>query len=278
MIFDSFPLGPFVISIGGVFVLTGFFVASFFLIFTAFQKKLSVDFLSENFLIFAASALVAARIGAVIKVHFSLLLQNADANFFVKILEFVKYFFSIWRGALDPFWCLAGGLAAFFALAILHKQPILKWLDVFALPVVLFLVFVQFGGFFSAWQYGKPVSENFPIAISYDMQNVRFSGMIHPVQIYSAIVFLGIFLFGLRTWKAHCIKRKSAWENGGFFGLIFFMVMVANGILEFFRGNAVTIILENLRLPQVSSFALAILALFFLAFKTHEKHKVTKHF
>jgi len=267
--FDSFPLGPFIISIGGIFVLFGFFTAAFLLIFNAFQKKLSLDFLSQNFWLFLIVPIFLGRASAFFKIFSSLCAQSESSGFFAKIFFLVKNFFSPFQNGFDNFWVFWGFILFFIFFALYKKQPLLKWFDAFALPTILFFVFYFIGGFFSAWGYGKPVGENFWLAVSYDLQNVRFSGPIHPAQIYSAIIFTTILFFGFKFWKKSFCE-KIAWRDGTFFGLILFVGFFANGMLEFFRGDATTIVFQSVRFSQLLSFTIAVFALIFLSFQTHK--------
>jgi prolipoprotein diacylglyceryltransferase len=102
------------------------------------------------------------------------------------------------------------------------------------------------------------------------LQNVRFSGPIHPAQIYSGVTFLIILFVAVRVWRNH-LDPESSWRDGTFFGLTLFLTSFANGLLEFFRGDAVTIIFSSVRAPQIFSFFLAVVALLFLSFQTHKK-------
>ena len=199
-------------------------------------------------------------------------LRIVDAGFLEKIIIFIKYFFAIWEGSIDPVWVILGFLIIFSLFSIWKKQSILRWLDAFVLPSIIAVIFVHIGGFFSAWGYGKPVNKDFFMAISYDLQNVRFSGPIHPVQIYGAVLYFVILLIGMKLWHKSNQKSKK-WKDGTFFYLITFFCALLNGLLEFFRGNAVKIIFDFIRLPQALSFSLAVLSLIFFVLNTHKEKK-----
>jgi len=239
------------------------------------SRDLSIEFLSKNLVYFLLIPLIFGRIGSFLQLLPSFSARVNDMGILEKLATFVRYFFSVWEGGLDPTWIVMGFLIIFVAVAISQKEPIFKWLDAFVSPGLLLVIFVHIGGFFSAWGYGRPVSESFPLSISYDLQHVRFSGPLYPVQIYGVILFFALFIIGRKICRKSLFSRTK-WKDGTFFGVMTFFATMTNGFLEFFRGDAVKIVFDTIRLPQIISFGIAFVALIFLAVHTHEIRKIIK--
>ena len=92
---------------------------------------------------------------------------------------------------------LSASLSLSSALLSKRKKTFGNGSTPFVLPTVLLLTFWSLGAFFSAWNYGKPVSEGFPFGVTYDIQEVRYSIPLHPVQLYQ--LFSTIWRFHHRT-------------------------------------------------------------------------------
>lgn len=275
MNFDTIPIGPFLISIGGVILLIGILIATGLLMNTARNKELSISFLSHNLFWLLLFSLFVGRAGMFITTYPRFQELIVDTGFFEKIFIFLKYFFVFWDGGFDYTWLTIGFMMALIIIAVFQKQPILKWLDAFVLPGLLVVIFVHIGGFFSSWGYGKPVGASFPkwLSISYNLPSVRYAGDLHPVQIYGVIIFGAIFYVGLKLWQQSYYRRRH-WKDGTYFAIMALASSLANIVLEFFRGNAVEVVFGFIRLPQFLSLILALSALIFLIIHTHEK-KIT---
>ncbi len=271
MSFDAISIGPFLISTGGVVLLVGILLATKLLLETARKKELSINFLSKNLFWFLLIALISGRVGMMITSSSSLSLAMENADFFEKILIFIKHFLYFWQGGFDYTWLIIGFMVALILFAYIKKQALRKWLDAFVLPALLVAIFIHLGGFLSGWGYGKPVGENFPdwLAIKYNLPSVRFAGEIYPVQIYGAILFGLLFYFGNRLWQKSFYRRRH-WKGGTYFAIMTIFASLANVFLEFFRGNPATQI-GVFRFPQLLSLLLAVGALIFLVINTHER-------
>lgn len=270
MDFSSFPLGPFVISTGGVILLLGIFAATLVLLRTVRQKGLDIGFLSNNLFLLLLVPLLFGRIGAFLELYGPLAKRMTEAPFLEKITLFFQYFFTVWEGGFDELWVILGFLLVFIADAFAKKEPVWKWLDAFVLPGVMVIIFINIGGFFSGWGYGKPAPEDFFLAITYDIPSVRFAGPIHPIQLYAAGAFGLLFYIGIRLWRKS-LKARTHWNDGTYFGIMTFSAALLNGLLEFFRGESTKMIFENVRLTQILSFGIALGVAIFLAIHTHER-------
>jgi prolipoprotein diacylglyceryltransferase len=268
MNFADFPVGPFFFSTGGIIFTGGVIVSAWILTRMVHEKGLSLAFLSDRLILFGLVSFVFGRIGAMGRFWSYFTVPYAETSFSSEVILFLKKFFLFWHGGIDAFWTGIGFLLIFFTIAFLRKESLWKWLDAFVLPTIVLLMFWELGAFFSGWDYGRPVQENFPIGVTYDLQSVRYSVPLHPVQLYSFFYFAILLVFGFPLWRKHFLKR-----DGTFFGMMTLLVFLGNGILEFFRGDPTPLVdlaFFEMRFPQLMSFIIVIILLFFLIFHTHQ--------
>ncbi len=268
MNFSELVFGPFVISTGALFLFLGVIASTWMLTRTVHEKKLSMRFLNDHFLIYVIVAIIMGRMGAVFHIwpttSEKIIYSNGQWD---SVLIFLRDTLSFWQGGVDFLWAIVGFFITFLFLCIYHKESILSWLDAFSLPILLLFVFLEVGGFFSGWGYGSPVDETFIFAISYDLTDVRYSGYIHPVQLYAATIFLLLFLRGLMLWSE---RIENEWPNGIFGEIMLFAVLISQGILEFFRGEPGTLVFnDSLPLPQLLFFSSGFLIFLFMLWKGH---------
>jgi prolipoprotein diacylglyceryltransferase len=268
MNYSELSVGPMLFSVGDIFVLVGVLFASWLLARTAHEKGLSLQFFGNHFFLFFFIALFFGRTGSIVTTLWSTIqekLMRAEGSIdFIWII--VRDFLSLWQGGIDFFWAIAGfSLVFLFFCAYKNEHP-LRWLDAFSLPIVLFLIFYEIGGFFSGWDYGAPTSENFPLSISYDMITVRYSGPIHPVQLYASVFFFLIFSLGVFLWTR---KIKERWQSGVFGGMMLSLLFLGNGFLDFFRGETGTLLFSFIPLSQLLYFVFAIAILSFMLWRGH---------
>jgi len=261
--FSTFPIGPFIISTGGVVVFFGILLAALVLIRTVRDEEVSLKFLSDHLFFFVFLPLFFGRLGAFLAM-WTAFERRFSSNIWENMNEILRGFFLIGDGGIKPDWAVGGFFAVFIILAAWKKQKHFAWLDAFILPGILISVFVSLGGYISGWNYGAPAPEwlSFPFTVEYDLQDVRYSGSIYAVQLYSACISGILFLIGRRMWHQK-IWRK--WVAGRFFATMLFAFGVSNGFLEFFRGDGAQMFFD-IRLSQILSFAVAGGAAAFLFF------------
>jgi len=206
---------------------------------TAHEKKLSLKFLSDNILVFFFSALTIGRLGTLF-LPFSYVVAEKRLlaeHWYEKFWVYIQSFFSFWHGGIDVVWGLGGFLLVFLIFCAVKNEHPLAWMDSFSLPSLFFLIWYSISNFFSGTNYGRPLSEDSWIAVHYNMIGVKYSGAIHPVQIYEAILFFIIFFIAWKIW-GRVIDHK--WPNGIFGGITISSMFFTLGFLEFFRWDATT--------------------------------------
>ncbi|MEI7510892.1 MAG: prolipoprotein diacylglyceryl transferase family protein [Candidatus Peregrinibacteria bacterium] len=261
-------LGPFVFSTGAMVLLIGIMISSWMLARTVHEKKLSIRFLNDYFLLYLVVGVLMGRAGAVLDIWPTIsenMMHTAGTG--EAVLVFLRDTVSFWQGGVDFLWAGIGFFITFLVLCFLRNENILSWLDAFSLPLLLLFVFLEIGSFLAGWDYGAPVDENFIFAISYDLTDVRYSGYIHPVQLYAAIAFGLLFVGGMVLWSE---KLEKQWQSGIFGGIFLSATFMVNGILEFFRGEKGTLLFnDSVPLSQLLSFGLGILIFSFMIWKGH---------
>jgi prolipoprotein diacylglyceryltransferase len=260
----SFPLGPFIISVGGLIAFAGILVAALVLIRTVRDEDISLQFLNDHLFLFIIVPFALGRIGAFTSMWASIKLQLSE-NIFISIGEIFRSFFLIENGGIRSDWAIGGFFVIFFLLSFLRKQKKFAWLDAFILPGILILAFVSLGGYFSGWGYGKPSPEwlPFPFSIEYNLQEVRYSVPLYAVQLYTAFFSFLSFFIGWRLWRK---KIWQQWPAGKFFAIMILITGLTNGLLEYFRGDTVPMPFD-VRLPQIFYFFVIFLSLLFLLFR-----------
>ncbi len=288
MNYSTIPISKISVSTGGLFLLIGFFLATFILIRTTYQKKIDINFISKNLLLFITTSIILGRIGTFIDSGF--LKEETNRTIGETIIPAIKYFFMIWQGGLSPLWVIIGFLTIFIIKAKKEKKPLLKWLDSFVLPGIIIIIFIHIGGFFSGWGYGKPITdENSPFQITYDLQDVIYSIPIHPVQLYGVTLFTILFIISVQIWKKYVKKEK--WKDGTFFYIMVISSSIINFFLEFYRGDDAKMlksfplinkilhnitIINEMRITQILSFLIALTSIILLIILTTDKDNPSK--
>ncbi len=236
---------------------------------TAHEKKLSLRFLGDHLNVFFFTGLIIGRFGILLlpfsaAVAEKVLLAN---HWYEKVWVYVQSFFSFWHGGIDVVWAIAGFLIVFLVFCALKNEHPMAWMDAFSLPTIFFLIWYSISNFFSGTNYGRPISEDSFIGVHYNMIGVKYSGAIHPVQIYEAILFFLIFFVAWKLWD-RVIEHK--WPNGIFGGMTLFSLFFTLGLLEFFRWDAATeITFGFLPTQSLVLFSLSFAILLFMVWRGH---------
>ncbi|MFH1061599.1 MAG: prolipoprotein diacylglyceryl transferase [Candidatus Omnitrophota bacterium] len=136
--------------------------------------------------------------------------------------------FKLYKGGLVFYGGLIFGVIAAFINFRNKKLPILKTLDILILYLPLAHAFGRIGCFFNGCCSGRPTDLPWGVVFPGEAE------MVHPTQLYSAVLLVMIFL-GLNL-----IRRKQV-----FFGQIFSAYLILYGLARF--------IVEFLRInPQVA--------------------------
>ena len=140
--------------------------------------------------------------------------------------------FKVWEGGLASHGGTAGILIALWLLSKRKKRDLptlsfLNLIDLVALPTPLVAGFIRLGNFFNQEILGKPSSVPWAVTFGHPADG-SIPEPRHPVQLYEALTYLGIFLLMLSL--APKLKRPGR-ATGLFLALLF----GARFLLEFVK-------------------------------------------
>ncbi|MBS4168577.1 prolipoprotein diacylglyceryl transferase [Parachlamydia sp. AcF125] len=181
--------------------------------------------------------------------------------------------FKIWEGGLASHGGVIGILIALFLFhrSIQKKFPelsILTLFDCLCIPACLGAFWIRIGNFFNQEIIGTYT--NVPWAVVFGHPIYGQPGIPrHPVQLYEAFSYLGIFIFLYALWRWEKLKLAE----GVLAGLFFILSFSARFLLEFFKLPMSYMVDESfLQMGQYLSIPFVLLGLF-LVFYSHKKQK-----
>jgi len=201
----------------------GFFVALGFLTGMLFAKREarfageSPDMITDLSFYIILSAIIGARLFYI----------------FTDIRTYIEHpleIFKIWNGGLTFY----GGFLAAFATTVFYLKKknisVLKTADIFAPSIALGHFMGRIGCFFAGCCYGKVCDLPWAITFRHSDSLAPVGVALHPVQLYSVVNNLFIFLFLLSF-------RKFKKFDGQLFLIYAFFYGVTRIVIEVFRGD-----------------------------------------
>ncbi len=222
-------------------------------IFISYQESKRRRLDSDSFFNFAIYSIIVAIVSARIFYIFVF-----DPKYY---MENPKEIFHISNGGLSIQGALFGTII--FGL-IYSKFKKISFYD-FGDVAVLGLSFGQFIGRIGCDVYGKQMASNYPWGIWHNGQ------LLHPVQIYEAVLDLVLF-----TWLM--LRRKNSKFKGQLLAEYIIGFAIIRGIVEFFRINPAVV--GDITVAHISSLGLMIVGLiFYFVLKSiapirEERHKI----
>jgi len=222
----------------GIFLGLAFFFGFFFAKKIARHKKLNPEFFSKNFILFVLVFLFFGRL--------FYLLCNLDLY-----TDNLKASFSISDGGFSFLAAWSFSTLFLYLLCRIFRQNFWTWFDVFFIAFLSSMFFVEIGRFFSGSTFGNETS--LPWGMIFESATLGFIVPLHPVQIYSAILLLVIFL-------VFYPQIKMGLREGTFSALGISILGFALFMNSFFRGDENTIFFF-LNLSHILSLAFFIFGL-----------------
>lgn len=136
--------------------------------------------------------------------------------------------FMIQRGGLVFYGGLIGATASGLLYVWKRKLPLWKFADALAPSIALGYVPGRLGCLMNGCCYGRETAV--PWAIQYPRDHETFPRLLHPTQIYDALLSLG--LYAVLAW----IHRRKKFD-GQVFALYLVSYAIARSIVEVFRGD-----------------------------------------
>lgn len=184
----------------------------------------------------------------------------AGARLFYVVMDLPYYLknpleiFQLQKGGLVFYGGIIMALAAGILVIKKYKLPLGKTVDLLVLYLPLGHAIARVGCFLNGCCYGKPTGVLWAVQFPQNsLPGIRFGSMhIHPVQFYSSLVDIGIFLI------LSCIPRRR------FSGelVFFYFILYGTGrfFLELFRADTL-ILVWGLNIFQLISLGIVILGL-----------------
>lgn len=164
--------------------------------------------------------------------------------------------FSLWPGII-------AACAAAFPLCRILKIDIWEAADIFSLSVSIGGFFAKTGCLFNGCCFGKVCSDDYFLATLFSVYSAAGSMFpdipLHPVQLYSALSWLFIFIF---------LNFKKKNFNGQQITTAGILFAVFNFIIEYFRYHPLERFISNSQI-----FSLIILAVSVFLFYNRKKHQ-----
>lgn len=138
--------------------------------------------------------------------------------------------FKVWEGGLASH---GGVLGILIALILFQKRHrFCSWLhllDLLVLPAGVVAFFIRIGNFINQEILGKPTELPWAVVFGHPADG-SFPMPRHPVQLYEAFYYLGVFgaLWFLR-------KRWSSWKEGKLAGLFLVVIFTFRFLIEFLK-------------------------------------------
>ncbi len=147
-----------------------------------------------------------------------------------KTLSLQEFFF-VWDGGFSILGAITGGLVGLVIFALMKKISALILLDAVAVYASLVQAVSRIGCFLAGCCYGAPILGQKLWGVIYlNSKCMAPLGVkIHPVQLYSALCLLSIFIF-LFTLRWNLSKRP-----GVLAALYLFLVVIERLLLDFWR-------------------------------------------
>lgn len=239
----------------GVLGALGFFVSIFLLTRFVERRQLDLQFVVDHFWSFFLVTFLFAR-AEVIFMDIPLFTYGIKQGW-MEIVQFSNFLQGIWdiigsilfRGGIGFFGGVIGFLLVLFIQSIRLREDFGKWLDVIVLSALPGVSIGYLGQFLDGAGYGTPT--NLPWGFTFENIAVPFTIPIHPVQIYTALISVIIFVVILQIFKS-----KKMPGLAGMIGIIGFAV--ARIFFDFLRGD-VALMINGLRLQQWTSIAASII-------------------
>lgn len=179
-------------------------------------------------------------------------------------LEAPLEIFNLRRGGLTSHGAVIGVTLSLLAFRWSCRPPLpryslLRLLDIAVLPTALIAVFVRVGNFINQELIGIPSGAPWAVKFAHPLDGATAVAR-HPVQLYEALAYLGVFVLLRQLSRLQDIRRST----GLLAGLFFLLVFGARFLLEFFKETqskglfAVT----RLDMGQLLSIPLVALGLF----------------
>jgi len=181
---ELIELGPFLITSVNFMMAIGMFSAIYIVGKLAQKNRLRLQFL--------INILPSLVIAAIISGRFFAVLDNYQFYFNQINLHTILKVFAFWEES--SFWGAIFGLSFVFIKNCQSKgENLRKWADVLMIGLITVLTFRNIGNFLDGSKHGIP-TDSF-LGVTFNTQNIIYTGPIHPTQLYATAYTLIIAFF-----------------------------------------------------------------------------------
>ena len=195
----------------------------------AIANNLKVQFISQHSFGIMISALVGARLFAII-------------NKINQYIDNPSQILSIWDNNLNPYGAIISGIIYIWLNAKGDEQNFQKWLDTLVPAGILGMTIIHLGNFFDGQAHGHET--DLAWGVNFENFAVKYTVPVHPTQIYALIYSVLIFL-GLNFIRSHFEETQEE-QNAGFIGWLGITLYSLMRFIEgFYRGDDIFSITDN---------------------------------
>ncbi|MFA4991745.1 MAG: prolipoprotein diacylglyceryl transferase [Candidatus Omnitrophota bacterium] len=236
-------IGPFTIYSYGMMVAMAFLIGIYVASLEAVRKGVKKDFVYDLAFYLIIGSLIGARV-------YYIVFFNPDA--FADPLSIFK----VWQGGLAIQGGIFGGIITGLLYSRFRGISFWKMADLVAPSIILGQAIGRIGCFLNGCCFGEPTKAFFGVMFPKgSLADIAYPGMaVHPAQLYELIFDLMGFLL---LWAL----RKRVRVEGGLFLLYLMLYASVRFFVSQFRGDNVYILNTNLKLADVTSAAILIIAM-----------------
>ncbi|PID70293.1 hypothetical protein CSB37_02815 [bacterium DOLZORAL124_38_8] len=221
MNFSQLGFGAFVFKTQGIMLALSFFVSAWYYYKSIQKHNFPVDFFVHHFWRWILMGAFVARI--------------VTLCLYPEIFETYGWFsfFAFWQGEVNvPIFLLVFLITMYFDLRD-QQFSFWRWLDLAVEPLLIFLILENLAAFITGYRYG--IATDLPWGVRYETFGVAEVNPVHPVTLYSAVVYVITLLY----YKKEALKNN--WKDKVLKGKLFYrfllVILFTEGFLFFIRGD-----------------------------------------
>lgn len=145
------------------------------------------------------------------------------------------FLFKFWEPGLSVLGALIAVVASLALYFYIKKIPMLIFLDRIALYAPFTHIFGRIGCFFAGCCYGIPSTSWFSVTYTDPLHMAPLNCSLHPTQLYSSLVYVGIFLF------LYFIQQRRSYKPGTIIFSYVGLIAIERFLIDFMRWDRIFI-------------------------------------
>ncbi|NIA02247.1 MAG: prolipoprotein diacylglyceryl transferase [Nitrospirae bacterium] len=243
---EFFSVGPLTIYWYGLLFVIGVVLAYFVLRSIYKEQKYKLEDLDSVGIYLFIGLVVGARLGHIVFYDFDYFWKNP-----LEILQ-------VWNGGLASHGAAIGVFVAYLVWIAVHKVKFFKYADALVVAFPLVATFVRLGNFVNSEIVGIPTDS--AVGVTFVQLGENFAR--HPVQLYSSLMNLSIFVVLIVLYKKY--YKKST--DGFFLFLYMGLYFIGRFVVEFWKDLHALPESFPLSMGQVLSIAPVLIAAVYFIF------------